>query len=89
MDTQTDLSAVEKWRTRLEQWGMLGIADVLLIGLSPLAPIGAQLLYIAQPVLGLVWKRHSIDEWANLLENPHGLDWLREQLQLTENTPDE
>jgi hypothetical protein len=53
---------------------------VLLAAAEPLGPLGAQLLWVAQPTLGLFMSRDRITSVARLLEQPDGLTWLREQL---------
>jgi hypothetical protein len=47
---------------------------------EPLSPLGAQLLWIAQPTLGLMVPRQEIAALARLLEQPDGMAWVREQL---------
>ena len=80
MENEEVQATINRWRTRIEELGVGGMVDTLLIVMAPLAPIGAQLLYIAQPVMGLFVERNSISQWATLLEEPDGLDWLRVQL---------
>lgn len=47
---------------------------------EPLGPLGAQLLWIAQPALGMVIPRGDVDSLARLIDTPGGMAWLREQL---------
>ncbi len=54
------------------------ITDVLLDVAGPLGPLGAQALWVAQPVLGLMLPPDQIDGLARVLESPAGIDWLRE-----------
>jgi hypothetical protein len=62
-------------------WGdFLGTAlDVL----EPFGPLGAQMLWIAQPALSLWVARDVVNELASALEEPGGIDHLREQLAET------
>jgi len=69
-----------RWQAWLHQHGLEGVAGALLEAGEPLAPIGAQLLYVAQPALSLVAPREAIGRWARLLETPGGVAWLRHQL---------
>jgi hypothetical protein len=80
MEKEHIQETIKEWRTRIEELGVEGIVDTLLVAFTPFAPIGAQLLYIAQPVMGLFVERNSISRWATLLEEPDGMDWLRVQL---------
>lgn len=79
LDSEFAQNAV-RWQAWLQKHGLEGLADALLEAGEPLAPIGAQLLYVAQPALSLVAPREVIGRWARLLETPGGLAWLREQL---------
>lgn len=73
-------TTLARWRERLHQRGLTGAVDALLTAAAPLAPLGAQLLYIAEPVLGLLNQRPTVTRWATLLEEPGSIDWLRDQL---------
>ncbi|GIK66563.1 MAG: hypothetical protein BroJett018_43570 [Chloroflexota bacterium] len=79
LDAEFAQNAV-RWQAWLQKHGLEGLADALLGASEPLAPIGAQLLYVAQPALSLIAPREAIGRWARLLETPGGLAWLREQL---------
>lgn len=77
-----------KWRERLHRAKLDRIAGAFLEAAEPLSMLGAQVLYVAQPVLGLMVQRQVIKDWANLLETPGGLAWFRDQLMETETHPD-
>ncbi|HLY28524.1 MAG TPA: hypothetical protein VKQ72_19410 [Aggregatilineales bacterium] len=66
--------------SRLHAAGLEGVTDVLLDVAGPLGPLGAQALWIAQPVLGLMLPSDEIDGLARVLESPSGVDWLRDAL---------
>ncbi len=78
---------LDRWVPRLRHWaGRLralrldGAAGVLLDVAEPLGPIGAQLLWVAQPALSWVAPRDEIAALARLIEAPGGVAWMREQL---------
>ncbi|NDJ76284.1 MAG: hypothetical protein GYB65_08485 [Chloroflexi bacterium] len=80
-------SEVERWAPRLAQWSerlrawrMQSLVGALLEALEPLGPLGAQVLWIAQPTLGLLLPRDEIGSLARLLDRPDGMAWVREQL---------
>lgn len=83
--TETLKPTVKVWRDHIQQLGLTGLVENLLTIGSPLAPLGAQLLYIAQPVLGLFGQAERVDDWATILDNRAGLDWLKDQLVLPED----
>ena len=56
------------------------MVDLGLDILEPLSPFVGQALWVMQPTLGLFTNRERIGEWAQLLEDPQGVEWLREQL---------
>ncbi len=77
----------ERWAGRLARWSRrlhaahLGeLAGVLLDVVEPLGPLGAQVLWVVQPTLGLLIPRDDVASLARLLEAPGGVGWLREQL---------
>lgn len=76
---------IKAWRRHIERLGLMGLVENLLTISSPLAPIGAQFLYVAQPVLGLFGQAERVDDWVQILDNRAGLDWLRDQLVLPED----
>jgi len=69
-----------RWSHRLHTAHLEGIVGTLFDAFEPLSPLGAQLLWIAQPTLSLWMPREDIASLARLLEQPEGVSWLREQL---------
>jgi hypothetical protein len=69
-----------RWSRRLRVARLDGLVGALLEAAGPLSPLGAQLLWIAQPTLGLFAPREDIVLLARLLDDPDGMTWLREQL---------
>jgi hypothetical protein len=81
MDEQDEISAQHGWihAAKARGWGdFLGVAFDLL---EPLGPLGAQLLWTAQPALSLFMSRAAVDSLAQMLEEPGGIDGLRQQLE--------
>ncbi|PJF39000.1 MAG: hypothetical protein CUN55_15640 [Phototrophicales bacterium] len=79
-----DIEQLSPQLERLKDWiqahHLRGIVSMFFDLLEPLAPIGAQLLYIGQPTFGLLVSRQTISAWAELLEDPNGWQYLRHQL---------
>jgi hypothetical protein len=50
----------------------------------PLALLAAQLVWLSQPLLSLVWRSHELTKWAHFLEEPQSIDMLLEQLEAEE-----
>lgn len=69
-----------RWSARLRALRLEGLAGALLDALEPLGPLGAQMLWIAQPALAWITPRDEVAALARLLEAPGGVVWLREQL---------
>jgi hypothetical protein len=73
------------------------IADVIcshgmrlpaLVGLEagrPLSLLGGQVLWILQPILGLVLSRELVEQTARFLEEPQSVDALIAQLEARES----
>ena len=87
MSTGEHQPDAEAWRDRLSRWAERLRAAHLdhAVGAAldlcePLGPIGAQVLWVAQPTLGLFVPRGEVASLARLLESPGGLAWVRDQL---------
>ncbi|GAB4572590.1 MAG: hypothetical protein Kow0077_12440 [Anaerolineae bacterium] len=81
-----------RWDSRLRVWGawlrelgLDGLVGALLEAAEPLSPLGAQLLFVAQPALDVFWPAESIGRWAERLEDPETIAWMRTRLMM----PDE
>ena len=60
----------EIWAKTLRRWGMHGLAVSLLEAAGPLTMLGAQLIYLSQPVLRSITPGRQIDALATMLDNP-------------------
>jgi hypothetical protein len=60
--------------------GLAGAVETLLDAAEPLGPLGAQVLWVAQPTLSLFMPRGEITALAQCLDEPGGVAQLREQL---------
>ncbi|MFZ4826457.1 MAG: hypothetical protein ACOYLB_03810 [Phototrophicaceae bacterium] len=67
---------LDKWRDPLRLF-----LDVV----EPVGTLGAQVLWVMQPSLGIFFGHQLIGEIAQILENPAELAELRKQLDETEN----
>ncbi len=74
---RTDNPWSMRWLTRVEQWqhraadaGLLGVMTAIQEGLRPLAPLAAQLLWVAQPTFRLFGETDAIEALAALLNDP-------------------
>lgn len=77
-DTQND------WIDNIKARGLGGALRITLDALSPLSPLAAQLLYIAQPVCGL-WGWHGrVGAIARTLEDPQKMEAIRQRLEQDE-----
>jgi hypothetical protein len=68
------------WSSRLRALGLNGIVGALLDAAEPFGPLGAQLLWVAQPVVSLMLPSDEVDGLARLLDDPAGVAWLRSEL---------
>jgi hypothetical protein len=74
------------WIQQVRARGLEDVFGTALDVLEPFGPLGAQALWIAQPVLGLFVARDLLGDLAQALEEPGGVERLRQQLE--EHTPD-
>lgn len=68
------------WVEQAKKRGLTGALRLTLDLLEPLGPLGAQVLYVLQPGLGIFGFYHIAGEVARTLEEPDGIDELRKQL---------
>jgi hypothetical protein len=60
-------------------WG--AALNVALDALEPLGPLGAQALWVFQPLSGLFGAREVVRDIALALEEPGGIEHLRQELE--------
>jgi hypothetical protein len=68
------------WIDQARQRGLGGALGLALDVLQPLGPLAAQLLWVAQPAASLFGWRQTVGGLARALEEPGGLDQLRQRL---------
>lgn len=75
------------WTARLTRWAqklhaarLHGLVTALLDVFEPLGPLGAQVLWVAQPVASVFAPREDIDALARILDAPGGVAWVRARL---------
>ncbi|MBN2045895.1 MAG: hypothetical protein JW757_12800 [Anaerolineales bacterium] len=83
---QPDTSQVMRlWAGRLQQWRVHQIAAVLLEAGGPLKIIGAQLVFVGQPLFSGLMSKDHLDLLAGILEEPEKTEtfvqFLREEAQ--------
>lgn len=74
----------DDWVTQVKARGLAGAFNVALDALEPFGPLGAQILWVAQPLIGVFGgedTRNAINDIAAALETPGGIAHIREQLK--------
>lgn len=74
------MDAEHDWMHEAKKRGLGRGLSILLDVLEPFGPLGAQILWVVQPVSGLLGISTAVGELANALEQPGGVDELRRQL---------
>jgi hypothetical protein len=69
------------WIEQVKILNLDGAFYLILDILEPLGPLGAQALYVLQPAAGIVGLREMIGDIAQALEEPEGIERLRQQLE--------
>ncbi len=71
------------WSDKLHMWGVDGLAAGMLEALGPLTTLGAQMIYLGQPLLRGVTPDGHLNALAQMLENSAQtrafVEYLREQ----------
>jgi hypothetical protein len=60
----------QEWAQRLRRWGLNQFAAAVLEASGPLNLIGAQMVYLGQPVLSSIFANRHLNTLAQILENP-------------------
>ncbi len=71
----------QQWIDAVKARGWSHALTLALDILEPFGPLGAQMLWVTQPVLGLVVNRAALGGLAHCLETPGGVARLRQQLE--------
>ena len=58
------------WQKVLHRWGMEDMVATILEAVSPLNFLGAQAIYLSQPILNTLVPKDHVGALASLLENP-------------------
>ena len=74
VDTTRRKELIDEWAARLEGWGLMPVAPILLQVIRPLGFIASQTLLFGQPILTLFADAQSLDELSSLLDDPDALD---------------
>ena len=80
LDAQRRDELIDQLTQRAARLGMTSPAILFLEMHKPLAFLGAQMLWAAQPLLGTWWRDTDVRDLARLLEDRAGVDALIERL---------
>lgn len=75
------------WAERLHHWKLKRITAAILDAFGPLNIIGAQLMYLSQPLLHTFFTSESTSELAHMLEDPEKTQLFILTLRTYEPTP--
>jgi hypothetical protein len=74
------LANMNDWIKQVKMRGLANPVRVLLDVLEPLGPLGAQMLYVAQPFSRVLGASDGVRQLAETLEEPGGIERLRRML---------
>ncbi len=75
------ISEESSWIAQIKARGLQNALVLVLDALEPVGPLGAQVLWVLQPVSGLFGWHHAVKDIATALEEPGGITSLRQQLE--------
>lgn len=58
------------WADTLARWGLKDLTATILEAMGPLSLLGAQLVYLGQPVLAPFFRDGTLEYVADMLEDP-------------------
>jgi hypothetical protein len=65
-----DRAVMQSWAARLQQWRVHQVAATMLEAAGPLKIIGAQLVFIGQPLFSGLLSGKQLETLAGMLEEP-------------------
>jgi hypothetical protein len=68
------------WIKQIKARGLDGVFGVLLDIIEPLGPLGAQILWVAQPTVRIFGADEILGHVAQALEEPGGIEQIRSLL---------
>ena len=74
--TSESVTTKSVWVDRLHQWGLAGVASVLIDTLRPLGFFGSQAIIMASPILTTFVEPDRLEQLSSLLEDPDRLQQL-------------
>ena len=81
MNNEKQADLIEGTVKEIQRLGLVDLTTAILDGLRPIAFIGGQLLWLAQPALSIFMDSKRITGLAQLLEQPEAIDSLLEHLE--------
>ena len=60
----------QSWARTIHKWGLANLVTAVLESAGPIALLGAQLVYISQPILRPIARPDRLQALADLLEDP-------------------
>jgi len=60
----------QTWANLLHRWGLQEITAIVLDGVKPLNLLGAQVIYLGQPLFRQLVANDHLEALANVLEDP-------------------
>ena len=70
-----------EWVRQIQARGLDHALSVALDVFEPLGPLAAQLVWVAQPVLSVYLPHEALDDLAETLERPGGIEQMRAWLE--------
>lgn len=81
LDAQRREQLIKSLAQRAARLGLTAPAILFLETAKPLAYLGAQMMWVAQPVLSMWWKGNDLRDLAFVLEDPAGIEAIIERLE--------
>jgi hypothetical protein len=71
----------QEWITRIQSWWLANLCATLMDGLSPIALLSAQVLYLGQPIIGPFLATRQLNGLIDLLEDPQAYQVFTHELR--------
>jgi hypothetical protein len=71
----------QDWITQVKTRGMTNAVNIALDVLEPFGPLAAQMLFVLQPTFGIFGLKSAVEDIAQALDQPGGIETLRQRLK--------
>ncbi|MGC8867374.1 MAG: hypothetical protein ACP5IO_04170 [Elusimicrobiales bacterium] len=83
--TNDEIEFIVKIASKIKGKKLEDIALLIVEGTRPIHNLAANLIYFSKPIFGFIFSNDEMTKLAEILENPNGLEFFKQQLREDKN----